>query len=91
MSAIEPTPTVNTQAAAANMTDVHSRAPLQLWAGFECTLNRVGDVQHDQLELTGHYRRLDDGRFLLYSVGWDEVDNGGTTNDWVWPDSAKWQ
>jgi hypothetical protein len=37
------------------------------------------------------YHRLDDKNFLLYSVGWDEVDNGGTTNDWVWPDSTKWQ
>ena len=35
-------------------------APLELWAGFECTLNRVGDAQHDQLALTGHYGRLDD-------------------------------
>jgi DNA polymerase-4 len=32
----------------------------ELWAGFECTLNRVGDAQHDQLELIGHYDRLDD-------------------------------
>ncbi|HEY5041711.1 MAG TPA: hypothetical protein VIK53_06870 [Verrucomicrobiae bacterium] len=24
-----------------------------------------------------HYRRTDDGKFLLYSVGWDETDNGG--------------
>ena len=40
-----------------------------------------------------------DGTFLLYSVGWDQVDEGGTvgyrtdnpkqinyeTGDWVWP------
>jgi hypothetical protein len=43
-----------------------------------------------------HYRRTDDGKFLLYSVGWDEVDEGGkvalnrdgaedrTRGDWVW-------
>jgi len=43
-----------------------------------------------------HYRRTDDGSFLLYSVGWDEKDDGGknflTKNgsvdrekgDWVW-------
>jgi len=43
-----------------------------------------------------HYRRTDDGQFVLYSVGWDEKDDGGkiilTKNgtvdrekgDWVW-------
>ncbi|HEX5400567.1 MAG TPA: hypothetical protein VFY06_16085, partial [Verrucomicrobiae bacterium] len=43
-----------------------------------------------------HYRRTDDGKFVLYSVGWDEKDDGGTvrlkkngsvdleTGDWVW-------
>jgi hypothetical protein len=36
------------------------------------------------------YRRVPDGRFLLYSVGWNETDDGGqpgkTTpeGDWVW-------
>jgi hypothetical protein len=38
-----------------------------------------------------HYRRTDDGKFLLYSVGWNETDDGGkdggndfTKYDWVW-------
>jgi hypothetical protein len=44
-----------------------------------------------------HYRRMDDGKFLLYSVGWNEKDDGGqeppidftkgnyyTEGDWVW-------
>jgi hypothetical protein len=44
------------------------------------------------------YRRTDDGRFQLYSVGWDKKDDGGkvvmnrdgktadvTRGDWVWP------
>ncbi|HVU09385.1 MAG TPA: hypothetical protein VHG89_12655 [Verrucomicrobiae bacterium] len=43
-----------------------------------------------------HYRRTDDGQFILYSVGWNEKDDGGkmslTKNgsidrengDWVW-------
>ena len=39
-----------------------------------------------------HYRRTDDGSFLLYSVGWNEKDDGGspgslgdvTKGDWVW-------
>ena len=33
---------------------------LQLWAGPECTVNRIGDQYRDQLELTGFARRLDD-------------------------------
>jgi dTDP-4-dehydrorhamnose reductase len=57
-------------------------APLELWAGFECTLNRVGEVQHDQLELTGHYRRLDDLdrlaalgiRTIRYPILWERVE-----------------
>ena len=45
-----------------------------------------------------HYRRTGDGKFLLYSVGWNERDDGGqpsprnekgiidyTKSDWVWP------
>ena len=45
-----------------------------------------------------HYRRTDDGRFVLYSVGWNEKDDGGVVvyetgsapgqkiseGDWVW-------
>ncbi len=36
------------------------------------------------------YHRTDGGGYLLYSIGWDEIDNGGvpgkTTEegDWVW-------
>jgi hypothetical protein len=37
-----------------------------------------------------HYRRTGDGKFLLYSVGWNETDDDGTASDkmdqgdWVW-------
>jgi len=45
-----------------------------------------------------HYRRTDDGQFVLYSVGWNETDDGGvivmvkgsspgivsSEGDWVW-------
>jgi len=45
-----------------------------------------------------HYRRTDGGKFLLYSVGWNETDDGGldvstqnknggtdfTKGDWIW-------
>ena len=45
-----------------------------------------------------NYRRTSDGQFILYSVGWDEKDNGGTSGktlfdekqgDWVWQYPAK--
>jgi hypothetical protein len=48
-----------------------------------------------------HYRRTDDGKFVLYSVGWDGKDDGGTValtkgdqadidkGDWVWQYPAK--
>jgi hypothetical protein len=47
-----------------------------------------------------HYQRTADGRFLLYSVGWNETDDHGlvvkgkdgeidrTQGDWVWPNPA---
>ena len=44
-----------------------------------------------------HYRRTSDGQFVLYSVGWNETDDGGVVGltkgmarltrdkgDWVW-------
>ncbi len=40
------------------------------------------------------YRRTDDGRFLLYGVGWNGIDDGGingggkASGDWGWPDAA---
>jgi hypothetical protein len=48
-----------------------------------------------------HYRRTNDGKFLLYSVGWNETDDGGQVvlkndgsvdrekGDWVWQYPAK--
>jgi hypothetical protein len=39
-----------------------------------------------------HYRRADGGKFLLYSVGWNETDDGGkpgSDDDWVWDDAAR--
>ena len=51
--------------------------------------------------LTGEpykYRLTEDGRFVLYSVGWDETDDGGVAGkalfddkqgDWVWEYPAK--
>jgi len=48
-----------------------------------------------------HYRRADDGQFVLYSVGWNETDDDGeaglgkngapdiSTGDWVWQYPAR--
>ena len=39
-----------------------------------------------------HYRRADDGKFLLYSIGWNETDDGGkpgSNDDWVWDDTVR--
>ena len=67
--------------------------PLEVWAGFECTLNRVGDVQHDQLALTGHYERGDADlealavlgvRTVRYPILWERIEGG-------LPDGAAWE
>jgi hypothetical protein len=58
-------------------------------------------IPHDLInEQPLHYRRMDDGQFLLYSVGWNGSDDGGIAvrkdswnyatldiqkGDWVWP------
>jgi hypothetical protein len=54
----------------------------------------ISQLVHDVI--TGEpykYRRTDDGRFILYSVGWNEKDDGGVPGktdfddkegDWVW-------
>ena len=39
-----------------------------------------------------HYRRSDDGQFVLYSVGWNETDDGGVVafERSFWKKMAKW-
>jgi hypothetical protein len=62
----------------------------------------IANLPHDLINGQPlHYRRTDDGRFVLYSVGWNEQDDGGTvalnkhgtvnreTGDWVWQYPAK--
>jgi dTDP-4-dehydrorhamnose reductase len=69
--------------------------PLELWAGVECTVNRVGDNYFDQLERSGHALRIADLNRLAelgvkavrYPVLWErtaprEVD----CVDWSWTD-----
>lgn len=64
------------------------------------------DLPHDVMNgQSYHYKMLGDGTYLLYSVGWDQIDDGGREKvsstdyhlpsddpDWVWmnhPDSKK--
>lgn len=73
--------------------DVASPA-LELWAGMECTINRVGDVQRDQLALAGHYERDRDldliaslgVRTMRYPILWERIERdtaGGRPWDWT--------
>ncbi|HLM56034.1 MAG TPA: family 1 glycosylhydrolase, partial [Pyrinomonadaceae bacterium] len=72
----------------------HKELP-ELWAGVECTVNRVGDAYHDQLERTGHARRLEDLELIAalgvsvvrYPVLWERTAPGDLREaDWSWPD-----
>ncbi len=69
--------------------------PLEVWAGVECTVNRVGDEYFDQLERNGHAARLDDldlfaelgVRAIRYPVLWERTaPNGLDSADWSWAD-----
>ena len=62
---------------------------------MECTVSRVGEDYCDQIELSGHSRRLDDlDRFaalgiraLRYPVLWERVAPDGLASaDWRWTD-----
>jgi len=56
----------------------------------------IGKLPHDIIGGEPlHYRRTEDGKFLLYSIGWNETDDGGKAGvvrsgvgyadgDWVW-------
>ncbi|ALF54917.1 dTDP-4-dehydrorhamnose reductase [Nostoc piscinale CENA21] len=69
--------------------------PLEVWAGVECTVNRVGEKYFDQLERNGHAVRLDDLELfaglgikkIRYPVLWERVAPNGLDNaDWSWSD-----
>ncbi|HWT02238.1 MAG TPA: family 1 glycosylhydrolase [Pyrinomonadaceae bacterium] len=70
------------------------RGPLELWAGVECSVNRVGDEFFDQSERSGHARRPGDldliaglgVRALRYPVLWERTAPDGLESaDWTWP------
>lgn len=68
---------------------------MEIWAGAECTVNRVGDVFRDQLRLTGHHDRYEDLDFLTalgvsalrFPVLWERVAPADPDEqDWRWSD-----
>ncbi|MEH2039168.1 family 1 glycosylhydrolase [Nostoc sp.] len=72
-----------------------SKLPLEVWAGVECTVNRVGEEYLDQLERNGHATRLDDLDLfaelgihaIRYPVIWERIAPNGLENaDWSWAD-----
>ncbi|MBD2214051.1 sugar nucleotide-binding protein [Nostoc linckia FACHB-104] len=72
-----------------------SQLPLEMWAGVECTVNRVGEEYFDQLERNGHATRLHDLdlfaelgiQVIRYPVLWERIAPNGLENaDWSWAD-----
>lgn len=68
---------------------------LEIWAGIECTVNRVGETYFDQLQRNGHTSRIDDLeriaalgiRTLRYPVLWESVAPQGIDKaNWSWVD-----
>ena len=69
--------------------------PLELWAGVECTVNRVGDDYSDQLERSGHAVRPRDLERLAelgvstirYPILWERTAPKALDKlDWSWAD-----
>jgi dTDP-4-dehydrorhamnose reductase len=68
---------------------------VELWAGAECTVNRVGERWFDQVHRTGHHERADDMERLAalgvtrvrFPVLWERVAPRGLHHaDWRWAD-----
>ena len=68
---------------------------LELWGGYECTVNRVGDRWHDQTPRTGHNRRIGDlalfadlgMRALRYPALWERISpHRPDERDFRWTD-----
>src|SRR4051794_38008468 len=68
---------------------------MELWAGIECTVNRVGDAFFDQTVRNGHEHRVGDlDRFaalgitaIRYPVLWERTAPDGLSRaSWDWAD-----
>lgn len=69
---------------------------IELWAGAECTVNRVGEQWFDQVHRTGHHDRIEDVDRLAalgvtrvrFPVLWERVAPAGLhCADWSWTDA----
>lgn len=69
---------------------------LELWAGVECTVNRVRGSFRDQVRDTGHHDRIDDldriaalgARAIRYPILWERTaPRGLSTADFSWADA----
>ncbi len=67
------------------------QSPLELWGGVECTVNRVHDVYHDQLEKSGHRSRNVSDLKLFAALGlrtlrvalhWEEFEKTQSWRPW---------
>lgn len=77
------------------MNSTQMMSPLAVWAGIECTVNRIRDQYFDQLEWNGHASRIDDLKqfaslgveAIRYPVLWERIaPNGLEQADWSWTD-----
>ena len=75
--------------------DLAAPTQLELWGGYECTVNRVGDRWYDQTFLSGHQDRPEDLelfadlgiRALRYPALWERISpEGPERRDWAWTD-----
>lgn len=69
--------------------------PLELWAGPECSVVRIGDVFRNQAVETGHADRIEDldlvaglgVRTMRYPILWETVaPEPGDARHWAWAD-----
>ncbi len=67
---------------------------LSIWAGVECTVNRVGDRYLDQCARSGHAKRLQDLKLfkqlgierIRYPFLWETIEAQRGQRDWSWAD-----
>lgn len=74
---------------------LHEVPEIQLWAGPECTVNRVGGQFRDQFTETGHASRIEDLDLLAglgitrlrYPISWERIaPHEPSQQDWGWID-----
>ncbi len=75
---------------------VENQKPLEMWGGFECTINRVGDKWLDQFAFgpqAAELSAIDDAAALglkavRYPLLWERIAPGNLSDiDWSWPDA----